>query len=202
MTAPPALDEVLACVRRDAREGLLDAWAWSTVMDEHVGGAVVDEEIVRALHETAGGRFRFPVGHAGLLHVYGYLFSTVRTPFGGKSDRWNDGVLATRLGREPGAFRLGDSPDETPLARVTSAGLPLLLDPPDGAVVRDEAVGGLRTRAVVVPAPDGSGVLVSGTNENDGLRLVTLFPVADAEAFAADVAASPPRLRWNAAPRP
>lgn len=205
--SPPPLETVLRCVHQDARQGLPDAWAFSTVIDENVGDAVVDEPLFRALHEAAGIDARFPIGNAGLLHVYGYLFSTVPTPYGYKSDRWMDGVLATRLGLAPGAFRLGDDAEATPveatpLARVTDAALPLLTSPPAAAHVHDQQVGDLATRAVVVPAEEGTGVLISGTDDGDGLRLVTIFPVEDAAAFAADLLAAPPRLRWNAAPRP
>jgi hypothetical protein len=220
----PELETVLACVRHDAADGLLSAWGWSTVIDENVGDAVVDGPLFVALHEAAGMEGRFPVGNAGLLHVYGYLFSTVMTPYGYKSDRWNDGVLATRLGLAPEAFRLdtGGSgqrangagrrgevrvPDTggelpTPLARVTAAALPLLMSPPTAARVHDAQVGELRTRAVVIPSGEDTGVLVSGTDDGEGWRLITVFPIEDAAGFADHLAATPPHLRWNAAPRP
>lgn len=208
----PELETVLACVRRDAADGLLSAWGWSTVIDENVGEEVVDGALFAALHEAAGMEGRFPVGNAGLLHVYGYLFSTVLTPYGYKSDRWNDGVLATRLGLAPEAFRLdagGTSQTlstaqtvPTPLARVTATARPLLMSPPAAARVHDAQVGELRTRAVVIPSGEDAGVLVSGTDDGDGWRLITVFPIEDAAGFADHLAATPPHLRWNAAPRP
>ena len=46
------------------------------------------------------------------------------------------------------------------------------------------------------------GALVSGLDEGSGLRLTTIFPVADANAFWRSLREDPPRLRWNAAPTP
>ncbi|HLS93870.1 MAG TPA: amino acid deaminase [Microbacterium sp.] len=152
----PSLDAVLPLVRADRAAGLLPAWGWSTAVDENVGSAVVDRDVFDALHEAAGIDASFPVGHAGLVHVYGYLFSAVETPYGLKSDRWNDGVLARLLGLAPSWFRLGDSPDETPLARVTAAALPLLLDPPAGATaVIDQVIDHARVPAGSSDGPDG-----------------------------------------------
>lgn len=193
MHTPPAMDSVLACVARDRADGLLARWSSSTVIDENVGEAVVERGVFERIHEAGGVNARFPVGNAGLVHVYGYLFSTVETPYGYKSDRWNDGVLATALGREPGYFRLGDG-DETPLARALGSADPLLMDPPASARVAEWETDGVRQRAVVT-----GGVLVSGLDEGDGMRLLTLFPVADEASFVHALATEPPRLRWNAA---
>ncbi|WP_221586073.1 amino acid deaminase [Microbacterium sp. G2-8] len=200
----PALETVLRCVEADAFAGLFDEWGWSTVVDEHVGAPVVERDLFEKLHDTAGITTDFPIGNAGVVHVYGYLFSTVATPHGYKRDRWNDGILARTLGLPSGAFRLGDSTEETSLQRVTDAALPLLLAPPaDAAGVIDQCVDGATTRAVVTcPSPDGSGALISGIDTGRGFRLITAFPVADARAFARAAAAQPPRLRWNAARAP
>lgn len=193
MHTPPAMDTVLACIARDRAEGLLDRWSSSTVIDENVGEAVVERDVFERIHSAGGVNARFPIGNAGLVHVYGYLFSTVVTPYGYKSDRWNDGVLATTLGHSSGYFRLGDG-DETPLARVLGTAEPLLLDPPASAHVAEWDADGARQRAIVT-----EGVLVSGVDEGAGMRLLTIFPVADAAAFARGLAAEAPRLRWNAA---
>ncbi|GGF37212.1 hypothetical protein GCM10010922_10550 [Microbacterium sorbitolivorans] len=193
MHTPPAMDTVLACVARDRADGLLERWSASTVIDENVGEAVVERDVFERIHSAGGVNARFPIGNAGLVHVYGYLFSTVVTPYGYKSDRWNDGVLATALGRPAGYFRLGDG-DETPLARVLGSAEPLLLDPPASAHVAEWDADGARQRAVVT-----EGLLVSGLDEGAGMRLLTIFPVADAAAFTRDLSAEAPRLRWNAA---
>lgn len=190
------LETALRCLRDDARTGRLDLWASSTVVDENVGVPVIERALFDRLHETAGIDAEFPIGNAGVIHVYGYCFSDVLTPYGYKRDRWNDGVLAQALGLRASAFRLGDSPDETPLQRVTDAALPILQRPPaDAVAVLDVPVGDVRTRAVVTAA----GALCYGLDAGDGMRLVTLFPVADPHAFAREAASEPPRLRWNAA---
>ncbi|WP_158685456.1 amino acid deaminase [Microbacterium halophytorum] len=191
----PAIDAVLARIEADRRAGRFDAWARSTVVDENIGEAVIDRELFDALHAAAGVDAAFPVGNAGVIHVYGYLFSTVRTPFGLKSDRWNDGALARTLGLPADRFRLGASADETPLERVLAAAAPLLETTTPDAEWR---VGETTQRAVVARAADGTGALVSGVDAGDGMRLLTVFPVADAAAFAAAIG-TPDRLRWNAA---
>lgn len=201
MIEPPSRGAVLACIAADRRAGRLDAWCWSTVVDENVGSAVIDEELFDRIHAAAGVDARFPIGNAGLIHVYGYLFSTVVTPYGLKRDRWNDGVLARMLDRPEGWFRLGDSVDETPLERVLDAAMPLLADPPAGATsVRDWRISDtIAQRAVVVVAEGGSGALVSGIDDGSGMKLLTIFPVADAADAARDLRGGEPRLRWNAA---
>ncbi|WP_111467055.1 amino acid deaminase [Microbacterium suaedae] len=197
----PSLEAALRRVDADALAGRLDEWGWSTVVDENVGAPVIERDLFDQLHVAAGIVADFPLGNAGVVHVYGYLFSTVVTPYGLKSARWNDGILARTLGLPETAFRLGDSAEETPLQRVTDAALPPLLSPPaDAAGVIEQRVGDATTRAVVTrPAPDGSAALISGIDTGRGFRLVTVFPVADAATFARDAAAEPPRLRWNAA---
>lgn len=196
MHAPP-LEDALAAIARDQQSGRIGAWSRSTVIDENVGEAVIDRELFARIHDAGGVEADFPVGNAGLIHVYGYLFSSVVTPFGYKSDRWNDGVLARCLGLPADHFRLGASDDETPLERVLAAVMPVLMDPPASARVASWTVDDVEQRAVLT-----DGALVSGIDESDGLRLLTTFPVADAEAFARDLFADPPRLRWNAIPRP
>lgn len=59
--------------------------------------------------------------HAGMEHTYGYLFSTLKTPFGYKRARWNEGEM-TR-GFDLPAGTLGPSPKEgTLFANVTYFG--------------------------------------------------------------------------------
>jgi hypothetical protein len=187
------MDTVLACIARDRADGLIDRWSLSTVIDENIGEAVVERDVFERIHGASGVNARFPIGNAGLVHVYGYLFSTVVTPYGYKSDRWNDGVLARALGRHEGYFRLGDG-DETPLSRVLGSAEPLLREPPASAHLAEWDADGVRQRAVVT-----DGMLVSGLDAGDGMRLLTIFPIADAATFARDLETEPPRLRWNAA---
>jgi hypothetical protein len=90
------MDTVLACIARDRADGLIDRWSLSTVIDENIGEAVVERDVFERIHGASGVNARFPIGNAGLVHVYGYLFSTVVTPYGYKSDRWNASATATR----------------------------------------------------------------------------------------------------------
>jgi hypothetical protein len=201
------LRAALAFIRADASEGRLAHWAHSTVLDELVGRPVLPETLVAALHAAAGLETTFPLGHAGILHVYGYWFSTEPTPYGYKRDRWLDGRLATALGRPPGEFLLmsdalssASDATRTPLQRVTETALPILLSPPSAALaVRDETVGALRARTVLLRVPQrGPAGLVYGVDAGEGLRLVTAFPVDDPAALLAEMDAGPARLRWNA----
>ena len=196
MYSPPPLDDALAAIARDRDAGRLAAWSWSTVIDENVGDAVVDRDVFARIHEAGAVEAAFPIGNAGLVHVYGYLFSTVVTPYGYKSDRWNDGVLARSLGLPAGWFQLNDGA-ETPLERVLDAAMPILEDPPASAREFSWSVGGVEQRAVIA-----RDVLVSGLNDGSRPKLLTIFPIADADSFARELVADPPRLRWNAAEAP
>ena len=75
--------------------------------------------------------------------------------------------------------------------------MPLLSDPPAPARATSWRTGDVEQRAVLV-----DGALVSGLDEGSGLRLTTIFPVADANAFWRSLREDSPRLRWNAAPTP
>ncbi|MGO1256483.1 MAG: amino acid deaminase [Microbacterium gubbeenense] len=193
----PPLHDAVAAIARDRQAGRLDRWSWSTVIDENVGEAVIEREVFARIHESGDIDAAFPIGNAGLVHVYGYLFSSVVTPYGYKSDRWNDGVLASSLGLPADHFQLGASDDETPLERVLGAAMPLLTDPPASARLESWRVDDVEQRAVLT-----DGALISGLDDGSGLRLLTIFPVADANAFARDLTEDPPRLRWNAARTP
>ncbi|TQL48225.1 hypothetical protein FB562_1312 [Homoserinimonas aerilata] len=201
--APTAAEraEIARCITADARAGRFAAWGYSTVVDEVVGHAVVPEPLFAELNDLAGLDARYPVGNAGLLHVYGYWFALEPTPFGFKRDRWVDGRLARTFGLDSAAFRLGSDPDATPLQRVAEAAYPVLLDPPSDAVgVAEAVVEGMLSRVVLVRAPGASSTaLVYGLDTGDGLRLITVFPVAGDTAELLHDFSAEPRLRWNAA---
>jgi hypothetical protein len=199
---PPTALETAAiarCVVADARARRFAAWGRSTVVDEFVGEAVVPEGVVTALHRLAGLPARFPLGNAGLLHVYGYWFATRPTPFGYKRDRWLDGRLARAFGLPDTAFVPGADPTATPLQRVLEVALPVLADPRDALATADVAVDGLLTRVVLVrDSGSASTALVYGVDGGDGLRLVTTFPVDGDPLALVDEFVASPRLRWNA----
>ncbi len=185
-------------IAQDAAAGRFDAWALSTVVDETVGAPVIDREDFTRLHEAAGLTADWPIGNAGLIHVYGYLLSTVQTPYGLKRDRWLDGSLATALGRHPRAFLLedADAAGETVLQRVTDALLPHLEAAASEQLLRIDhrAVDGTVFRTVVI-----DGALIYGVVLGDRVRAVTAFPVTVNEGFLDRLLGEPPRMRYNAA---
>lgn len=185
-----ALPWLGAAIEADASAGRLGTWGRSTVVDEHVGGPVIGEALFAALHERAGLRERWPVGNAALLHVYGYLLSTVPTPFGLKRDRWLDGSLARAYGLADDAF-VPWSSERTLLERVDGAARALLAR----GATRSSAVGGVEASVALGREPDtGPWALAYAV---DG-RLITTFPVVSAVELLAEWDAEPPRLRWNA----
>ncbi|MEV8339508.1 amino acid deaminase [Leucobacter sp. NPDC077196] len=208
--AAPDLEFVLACVRDDAAAGRLADWGASTVIDEHTAVPSFERDIFDALHAAAGIDAAFPVGNAGLLHVYGYWFSEVPTPFGFKRDRWQNGELARALGQRGTAFHLmrgstsGD-PGSTPLQRITEAALPLLLRPPERSRIGEALLDERRSRVVLVPAADAEAPALiygiapePGTRDRSPLLLITAFPFGgDQAALIADFQAHP-APRWNA----
>lgn len=206
MSTLPSLASALAAIRDDAAAGLLDAWALSTVIDENTNSPVIDETLFDALHAAAGITAEWPVGNAGLLHVYGYWFSTVETPYGLKRDRWVDGQLTAALGLPTDAFHFDESRASTLLRRVTDAVMPVLVDPDAHAVtwadvrVGDAHTASLQTRAVLVrPAGASATALVYGVDDGCGMRLVTVFPIQGETGPVLEEFVSEPRLRWNAA---
>ncbi|NNH03623.1 amino acid deaminase [Microbacterium ulmi] len=184
-----ALPWLADSLERDARADRFAHWGRSTVIDENVGVAVLPRGPFDELHRRAGIDARWPVGHAGVLHVYGYLLSTVPTPYGLKRARWLDGGLAEACG----LGRAGLLPwrgGGTLLARATVSARRLLAE----SAVRTEEVDGRRA-VIAIGRAAASGVSPLAY-AIDG-RLVTMFPVDDAAALLAGLGA--PRLRWNAA---
>ncbi|KQR86655.1 hypothetical protein [Microbacterium sp. Leaf179] len=188
-SAISSLPWLAASLAEDAAAGRFAAWGRSTVVDENVGEAVLSRALFNELHLRAELEASWPVGNAGLLHVYGYLLSTTPTPYGLKRERWLTDDLALACGLEGGAFSPWTG-SGTLLSRVTAAAASLL----SRADAIDEAVEGRSTRiAFGDPLPDGAAALAYAV---DGL-IVTMFPVADPAALRSGLGA--PRLRWNAA---
>lgn len=194
-------------VAADAAAGRFDRWGCSTVIDEHVGAPVMGRAEFEWLHGLAGIDARWPAGNAGLIHVYGYLLSTVPTPYGLKRERWENGLLAQCLGRDPRAFLLSNAAaaGDTVLRRVGAAAGRLLEDPaaaPHGAWHFDDGYGETSTyfRTVIVqPSDHGPAALLYGVCDGARMLLVTAFPLEN--PTAGDIAAfrdAPPRMRYNA----
>lgn len=73
----------------DAKDPYLPMfWGKSYNFDSGAKQIIVDHKIIKALQ----GRFNIVndnnVVHAGVIHTYGYLFSTINTPYGYKRKRW------------------------------------------------------------------------------------------------------------------
>lgn len=96
--------ELLTRLGFDRASGVFSDWGLSTVIDENLRRPVIGPALFAFLHECAGLEATWPVGNAGLLHVYGYLLSTVPTPFGLKRERWIGCELTRALGMPDGAF--------------------------------------------------------------------------------------------------
>ncbi|WP_053352400.1 hypothetical protein [Leucobacter musarum] len=224
--APSDLDFVLACVSDDAAAGRFADWGRSTVIDEHTGVASFDRGLFEVLHTAAGISAEFPVGNAGVMHVYGYWFSEVPTPFGFKRDRWLHGEVAQAFGLASEAFHLTRGADDgsTPLQRLSRVALPALRSPAPGTPEGNALIGDRASRVVFAQVAGdaakpvgasgaagfadaagltsgGSPALIYGIAPTVGapLQLITAFP------FGGDVAAliaefeGEPTARWNAA---
>ena len=179
-----------AAIDEDTAAGRFSSWGASTVIDEHTGGPVVPRVLFEALHAHAGIAATWPVGNAGLLHVYGYLLSSVPTPYGLKRDRWLDGALARAFGLPDDEF-VPWARASSLLSRVTAAAQDLLARP-----VRTADGPSGRMRLALGDRSDTDAVaLVYGIDE----RLITTFPVASGAAVLEEWDADPGRRRWNAA---
>ena len=187
-------------VRADAASGAFDDWGLSTVIDENIDAPVIPRDECERLHDLAGLPAAWPIANAGLLHVYGYLLSTVQTPYGLKRDRWLNGALALTLGLPSEAFLPSGS--GTLLSRVSAAVLPRLIDPPkDALLVLDQQSidGAAEARTVLVGTPHAAAVIY-GVREDGRMRAITAFPLVSASAsFRQSLVDQPPRLRYNAA---
>lgn len=178
----------------DAQADRFSHWGRSTAVDENVGAPVLPRPTFEALHVRAGLDSAWPVGNAGLLHTYGYLLSTTPTPYGLKRDRWLGGELALACGLTPDAF-VPWVGERTLLDRVAEAAETLI----DGMPVRRQQVGALdAVIAIADRQPQPSALAYALDSPAQGLRLLTMFPIADPAALLVELDASPARLRWNA----
>lgn len=105
-------------IRDAGTPGLFDVWGRSSNLDELAGVAIVEPGVLAALGELARVPSGGPIVHAGLQHTYGYLLSTIVTPFGYKRDRWVSPRLEQGFGLPSDV--LGPNPSQgTLLANAT-----------------------------------------------------------------------------------
>ncbi|SMQ71930.1 hypothetical protein [Agreia sp. VKM Ac-1783] len=187
-------------IGQDASTGQFSRWGLSTVVDENTGTPVISLELFAELHRLAGLDASWPVGNAGLIHVYGYLLSTASTPYGLKRDRWMNGDVARALGLEPSIFMPWFEPASatTPLHRLAVALSPIF-DAPDQVpgveFVMHESSDHIVATTVLVRHPgSGYSALLYAV---DG-KLLTAFPFEISTASIASLQAESPRLRYNA----
>ncbi|SKB03129.1 hypothetical protein SAMN06295879_3665 [Agreia bicolorata] len=189
-----------AQIAQDASADRFSRWGLSTVVDANTGTPVISPELFAELHRLAGLDAAWPVGNAGLIHVYGYLLSIVSTPYGLKRDRWANGDVARALGLEPSAFApwFGPASDGTPLHRLAAALSPIF-DAPDQApgvvFVMHEGSDRISATTVLVrhPGTEHSALLYAV----DGKQL-TAFPFEISASSVASLQTESPRLRYNA----
>ena len=99
---------------------ILQLWGSSINYDEFAKGTIVQPELLDLILKQAGAAPRTDrIVHAGLEHTYGYLFSTLATPYGYKRARWVQPDIETGLALAPGT--LSPSPSAgTFLGNVTA----------------------------------------------------------------------------------
>ena len=187
-------------IGQDASARRFSQWGLSTVVDENTGTQVISPELFAELHRLAGLDATWPVGNAGLIHVYGYLLSTASTPYGLKRDRWVNGEVARALGLEASAFTPWFEPASatTPLHRLAVALSPIF-DAPDhargvGFVMHESSDRIVATTVLVRHPGSGHSALLYAV---DG-KLLTAFPFEISASSIASLQAEPPRLRYNA----
>lgn len=101
--------EIADQIRTDARRrGPLSFWGRSRNVDELAAVTIVDPAIIELISSVADRPISSITPHAGLQHTYGYLFSTVETPYGFKRDRWVETDIETAFGLD--ASTLGPYP--------------------------------------------------------------------------------------------
>ncbi|MEF2977532.1 amino acid deaminase [Subtercola sp. YIM 133946] len=200
------LPELMTSLGRDRAAGAFARWGLSTVVDENLQQPVIGRALFESLHDAAGIEARWPLGNAGLLHVYGYLLSTVSTPYGLKRERWIGTDLSHALGLPDGAFVTAlASPDgEVGLLQFVTAALTGSRAAADTRVVVDEFAGEEReeiARATFVGPRDAVvGAVVYEIVLAETAHLITAFPVGvSSERWLEGFTAAPPRLRYNAA---
>ena len=215
-----AAPELIGALHADlARPDTLQLWGTSTTVDN--GEQQVPTPFIAYLAEQLGTPPDPARCHAGLVHTYGYLLSSVATPFGRKRHRWSSGEAAHALGI-PGRWPLIDDGVLSNLTHTLTKVAPLGTSMPGRAgpaglsalhEVRDHGVAdGTRWRSRIrvlgrigstdQSSPGGDELLLVYTvSVDDGPeRYITAFPVG--HTFAAAATRTPiGQLRFNASVR-
>ncbi|MBC7427814.1 MAG: hypothetical protein H7336_04320 [Bacteriovorax sp.] len=82
---PSLYNEILL----DSKDPMLSMfWGKSMNFDSGASKQIVDTEIIKELQSLFSIKNDNKIVHAGIMHTYGYLFSTIDTPYGYKRKRW------------------------------------------------------------------------------------------------------------------
>lgn len=81
-------------ILKDSKDPYLPMfWGKSVNFDSSAKKKIVEDKIIADLQSLFNIRNDNKIVHAGIMHTYGYLFSTIDTPYGYKRKRWiNPGV--------------------------------------------------------------------------------------------------------------
>ncbi len=107
-TLEKSIPGFLRQLERDQKTpGLLSLWGLSRNIDESnlaTGTKTVPANLLQFFNRTLKVPFdeTYTTGHAGLTHTYGYLFSTVRTPYGYKRARYGKHEIEAGFGLSEG----------------------------------------------------------------------------------------------------
>lgn len=83
------LPNLVLQIQQDSKyRGPLSFWGRSWNTDELTDTTIVHPNVVTLISAIAERKTSTRTPHAGLQHTYGYLFSTIETPYGFKRDRW------------------------------------------------------------------------------------------------------------------
>lgn len=86
-------------LRRDSESNVLSYWGQCSNVDDNTQTQIVDRKLLSVIGAIGKTSIRTNTGyHAGLMHTYGYLLSTLKTRFGYKHERWTSGVIERGLG--------------------------------------------------------------------------------------------------------
>ncbi len=77
---------------------LLSMWGLSQNFDAGAKQIILDEKIIGDLQGVFNVKNDNQVVHAGIMHTYGYLFSTLNTPYGYKRWRWTIPTFTEGMG--------------------------------------------------------------------------------------------------------
>ncbi len=92
-------------ILKDAKDPYLAMfWGQSLNFDSGAKKKIVEDKIIADLQALFNIKNDNKIVHAGIMHTYGYLFSTIDTPYGYKRKRWIAPTLNMAFGMEGNSF--------------------------------------------------------------------------------------------------